>query len=125
MNDRGGGMSTAIYGFADVDGTRGNGALIESLMRGYTGIGLTPGDRSELHNWPEGHLPKAGDVAFTAYDRADKNSSEYIIDYVDHAPEATIGLPNDKDERLALFVHGMLSILTLPGVQRVLVALTD
>jgi hypothetical protein len=79
-----------------------------------------------LHNFPLDLIPEDGSaVCFSIYDGPGRRGAQYLLDDVDFAPDADIGLPTQAVQRLKLLTCLLNHLLAIPGVRRLAIALTD
>jgi len=117
-------MSTVLYGYIETESDADRPYLLRRMAHSVVAE-ISERSLSELYNWPFEWQPKENAFGFTVYDSKNKRSAEYLVDYVDYAPEAAIGLPTEKDARLRVFTNAIRDLLASKGVTRLLVAVTD
>lgn len=120
-------MSNDICGFVEFN----PGRVIEiselvGLAESYC-IGLREQDVRELYNFPSDMLPAHANntIVFGVNDGGGAKNATYLIDALDYAPEAEIGLPTNWRDRLRLLVNFLIDLASLGNVSRLVVALTD
>ena len=89
------------------------------------GLGITFHSREELYGFPEHIRPQGSCLCFWLGDRPGYNTASYLIDYVDYAPEAEIGMPRKGADRLALLVKCLRDMLTHPQVCELVSAMME
>lgn len=119
-------MSNEVYGYCnytkEVDLSN-----IAKMIESHTGIGVVPIPINQLFNFPLHMLPQ-NEVyifSFCLGDFPGKVNATYLIDYLNYAPEAKIGLPLNGAERLALLASCIRTIINLLGANNFKIALTD
>jgi hypothetical protein len=79
-----------------------------------------------LHNFPPDLMPQDGSaVCFSIYDGPGRRGAQYLLNGLDFAPDADIGLPTQAVQRLKLLTCLLNHLLAIPGVRRLAIALTD
>ena len=119
-------MSNEVYGYIENPERVVDQAFFEKIEK-CTGVGIVEIPFSELYNFPREKFPRetSNSVAFIVGDRPGKANASYLIDYVDYAPDANIGFPSGRKERLRLLIELFAAVIHEAKPSRFVVAITE
>ncbi len=120
-------MSNHVYGYLDsTDPGESTVTYLQEIARKY-GLGLLKKTINDMHNFPESVLPvePAQCLFVSITDSPETNVAEYLIDFIDYAEEADIGLPLNGSERLSLLVNLLTEIMSTRMFPRLVLAMTQ
>ncbi|UWQ08589.1 hypothetical protein K3X41_03090 [Aliiroseovarius crassostreae] len=119
-------MSNEVYGYVNCPPQQSVAQFLRQLEQ-KSGIGISQIPFEELYNIPETALPKKTDVyfAFLISDKPGGKNASYLIDALDYAPEADIGLPRLAIDRVSKLVALLKDIAKEDFVSRLVVAICD
>lgn len=120
-------MSNEVYGYIKSNELNSESFVLLDGLQKKTGIGFTEIPSTELYNFPDELMPSEDGsyLSFIVGDRPGKTNATYLIDYVDYALEADIGLPHKGSERLKLLVKSLIIMIEEVCPERFIIALTD
>lgn len=120
-------MSNLVYGYIEYSGAvkpveQAIHQVIEPLP-----IGLHQIEVAELANFPTEYLPSGADgvLPFNISDYKGIGGAECLVDGLDYAPEANIGLPTQADERLEILLIFLEGVCRVQGVKRLAVTINQ
>jgi hypothetical protein len=64
-------------------------------------------------------------VCFRISDTPGGKSASYLVDMIDYAPDAKIGLPSLRLDRLGLLIDWITAILNSSEIRRVIIVISD
>ncbi|MDH5180068.1 MAG: hypothetical protein OEZ39_11365 [Gammaproteobacteria bacterium] len=119
-------MSNEVYGYLEWNHPIDSEKMLTTIQQS-TNLGIERITIEELYNFPEKLLPADKDkcLPFIIGDRPGKTNSTYLIDYLDYAPEADIGLPVNGKERLMILLDFLKIMFVHSKCDRFVVAITD
>ncbi|MDQ8209673.1 hypothetical protein QEH52_19295 [Coraliomargarita sp. SDUM461003] len=119
-------MSNEIYGFVDVSlSSSGSESLFKKLENTY-GVGVCKIGEEQLYNFPQYLLDQSsGKLLFCIADKPGGWNATCLIDYLNYATNASIGLPLNGVDRVRLLEQVLADLLLESNASRLCVALTD
>ncbi len=117
-------MTCAAYGFIEFKELLDSDADLLRVLQNASGLGLRQIAASELYNFPDSVTPTGRAVCFCLTDSPSSLGVEYLLDNLDYADEAEIGMPLQSKDRLALIDSLVRSIFDNWPVTRFALALT-
>ncbi|HBL47833.1 hypothetical protein [Gimesia sp.] len=96
-----------------------------SQLENSSGLGVSLLDPSELYHFPDSHLPSASALVFLVSDCPGIKNATNLIDGLDYAPEADIGMPLRSRDRIELILLLIESLFTDHHVSRLCIAFSD
>lgn len=117
-------MSNDVCGYIESSLNKKTGSALKNYIESQT-VGIMSISQDQLYNFPEEFLPLEDSYIFLIGDRVGYSNATYLIDYLDYAPEADIGLPNGAKERLNILIDVLTDMFVTIHAQRMVVALTE
>ena len=98
-------MSNEVYGFARLPSPPDDAARICRDLESGTGLGVYQIPVNELYGFTEVPGPDDACFVFSVSDRPGNKNATYLVDYLDYADGAHIGMPLKGKERVRLLVR--------------------
>lgn len=110
-------MSNDARGYIEfIDSTDLTGLMNAIEKKHDVGIGVTTVDK--LYNFPESTLPNSDkqNFIFEIGDESIYCQAQYLIDYLDYAPETDIGFPVGGKDRLNILLDALSDMFKIENV---------
>jgi hypothetical protein len=119
-------MSNDVRGYVSYSDEKDLISLVVSIEQKYN-IGLKSIEVNKLYNFPSSTLPSNDrrTFFFVIGDDNQYYNASFLIDYIDYAPEADIGLPVISKDRLNILLDVMSEIINNTNASKMVIALTD
>ena len=119
-------MTNLVYGFLEID-NQGNKVDYISLVQKKIKIGISEIRPFQLSNFPDNLFYEYNKncISFCLGDKPGKNRASYLLDFIDYAKNADIGMPYKAIDRVEILIESIFSIITSLNLVRIVIALTD
>ena len=101
-------------------------SILDRIAENY-GIGLKEVSFKQLFQFPEEYLPdeSKNNFIFSMSDSPDRQEADYLIDYLDYAPEMQNKFPSSGRDRLLILIKILQEMMVNTKCSKLVVSLTD
>lgn len=119
-------MNNYIVGYLEGIQTQDSDSVLEKLAEEY-GVGLKKITKKELFQFSECYLPgnNKNNFIFSMSDLPDCEEADYLIDYLDYAPEMDMKFPSIGKDRLKMLVRILIEMINQTRALKLVISLTD
>jgi hypothetical protein len=119
-------MNNYIVGYLAGINYNNSKSILKKIATNY-GIGLKEILPEQLFQFTEQYLPNKSETnfIFSMSDSPDSEEADYLIDYLDYAPEMQSKFPSLGRDRLLILINILQEMMTLTNCSKLVISLTD
>lgn len=119
-------MNNYIFGYLAGIKCNNSNSILKKIATNY-GIGLKEISPEQLFQFPHKYLPNKSETnfIFSMTDYPDSEEADYLIDYVDYAPEMQSKFPPLGKDRLLILISILQEMITQTNCSKLVISLTD